>query len=93
MINSRHIFVEITAGFLFLAAIILSAVGLWFGLETYPMQTITLIVGYALLRGIQTHLTHPSMNARSKWFMFWFDNEWYKLVLLFTGFWLTTKYI
>jgi len=90
---ARNLFVELTAGFLFLAAIILSTIGLWVGLETYPLQTATLIVGYAVLRGIQTHLANPSMSAQSKWSMFWFDNEWYKLVLLLTVCWLITKYI
>ena len=94
MFDSRNIsVVEFAAGFLFLASIPLGAVGLWLGLETYPLQTTTLIIGYAFLRGIQTHLTNPSLSVQSKWVVFWFDNEWYKLVLLLTVCWLITKYI
>jgi hypothetical protein len=77
--------VTLAAGFIFLAVIVGSGMGLWWALNYNPSITIALVALYGVTQFGYTQIKYPKQNIRGLWILFWFDNEWYKLVLLITG--------
>lgn len=83
----RDMFAILTAGTIFLATIIASGMGLWYALSYNHIITMSLVALYGVTQMFVAYRKYPKQNLHGKWFLFWFDNEWYKLVLLLTGMW------
>lgn len=89
----EDMFAIIAAGFVFFVIIIGSGIGLWWALNYNPHATIALVALYGVVQLGRTQIQNPIQSLREIWFLFWFDNEWYKLVLLLTGMWSLTAWV
>lgn len=81
------------AGLAFLTTMVLACVAFWAGLTYYPAVMLILTAAITIVQAYRVHIERPSRNFRAKWLIFWYDNQWLKLVLLFTAMWLVTKYV
>ena len=82
---------HLLAGIFFLASSAFAAIALWMGLTHYPAAMLSLIAVITVIRAYQVHIERPSREFRVKLFIFLFENQWLKLVLLFVVLWLVTK--
>ena len=84
---------HLLAGIVFLASMAFVIIALWMGLTHYPSAMLSLIAVITVIRAYQVHIERPSREFRAKWVIFWYENQWLKLVLLFIALWLATKYL
>ncbi len=83
----------ILMGALFVAVLTVAGVLGWTALTHHPVITLSLFSIIAVVQAVRIHLERPSRQFRTKWFLFWFENQWLKLVLLFVAMWLAIKYL
>lgn len=72
-------------GTLVLTVLALLGIGLWSLLDYNFVITASLVVIYGLGQMIYTYSKNRKANIHALWFVFWFENQWYKLVLLLTS--------
>ncbi|KKL95685.1 hypothetical protein LCGC14_1852170 [marine sediment metagenome] len=87
-----NILTLILTGIVFLASAAFVTIALWMGFTHYPTIMLSLVAVITVIRAYQVHIERPSREFRVKWFIFWFYNEWLKLVLLLIAAWLIIKY-
>lgn len=81
---------HLLAGIVFLATFVFVGIALWVGFTQYPTIMFSLVAVITVVRAYRVHIERPSREFRVKWFIFWFENQWLKLVLLFIALWLAT---
>lgn len=93
MHDIENMFAIIAAGFAFLVIAIGSSIGLWYALDYNQGLTTALVAFYGWYRFMRLQSQNQEQGFRVLWFLFWFDNEWYKLVLLLTGMFALTTWV
>jgi len=89
----EHLLINFVAGAIALAIIVATGFGLYFALEYHPIITVSAVGLFSVGRAYRLYTGSTGHNFRGMWFVYWFENEWMKIILLFIALWLSTKYI
>jgi len=81
----KEILGVIIGGMIFFTLLTVFGVGIWSLLDYNFIITALLVVAYGLGQFVYTYIKNPRQDIYGLWFIYWFENQWYKLVLLLTG--------
>jgi len=88
-----NIVTRLLAGIVFLATFIFVGIALWMGFTQYPTVMLSLVAIITVTRAYGVHAERPSQTFRHKWIIFWYENQWLKLVLLFIVLWMIRTFL